>query len=154
MINFNFLNENEQYLYANYLYLRLILSFRIFGTHCCDGKLISILKNVKFWKNKDFYNNFIKFIIIKKDYILHMFQKELLILENQNRDLCPDCGICYKKRIKEFKAQLKLDKFKMFFNTFPEKNINNEKLPTSDDFEAFIINYKLYSPKERIELAL
>jgi len=43
----------------------------------------------------------------------------------------------------------------MFFNNLvPEKNINNEKLPIGDDFEAFIIKYKLYSPKERIELAL
>jgi hypothetical protein len=43
----------------------------------------------------------------------------------------------------------------MFFNNLvPEKNINNGKLLTGDDFEAFIIKYKLYIPKESIELTL
>ena len=123
------MNYDHWYLYANYLYTRLILSFRFFGTSCCDGKLISILKkNFKFWKDRSLYYNFIKFIFEEKDFLLEKFKIELLKIKKENGDLCPDCSICYKKKAGEREAILKIEKFKMFFDTLvPEPNICIEK---------------------------
>jgi hypothetical protein len=155
MLNFEILSKIEQYLYANYLYLRLVLSLRVFKRPCLEGKLILILKrNDKFWKDKSLYYNFINFLNKEKDFILEMLKKELLLKRKININLSPYEIVCLRMKDSEFKLMEKIDFFQFIFEKISEPNIDKENLPSNDDFEKFIIKYNLYNPKERIPLSL